>query len=50
MYNQTQVMKTTTKIVGVVLLASALFLTACNRNYYSGTGKKSKNCGCPSVR
>lgn len=40
-------MKKTTKIIALVLLAGMMFLTACNRNYYSGTGKGS-SCGCPS--
>jgi predicted small secreted protein len=40
-------MKKTTKIIAIALLAGMIFLTACNRNYYSGTGKGS-NCGCPS--
>jgi predicted small secreted protein len=40
-------MKKSTKIIALVLLAGMVFLTACNRNYYSGTGKGS-NCGCPS--
>ncbi|MFM2139000.1 MAG: hypothetical protein RJA57_1307 [Bacteroidota bacterium] len=34
--------------------ALALFLmfllTACSRNYYSGSGKGGKNCGCPSAK
>jgi predicted small secreted protein len=37
---------------------SAIFLTllvvvllaACNRNYYSGTGKGGKGCGCPATK
>lgn len=40
-------MKKTTQIIGVLLLAGVLLLSACSRNYYSGSGKGS-NCGCPS--
>jgi len=29
-------------------LLVVVLLAACNRNYYSGTGKGGKNCGCPS--
>ncbi len=40
-------MKNVNKFTWLLLLAGVLFLAACNRNYYSGTGKGS-NCGCPS--
>lgn len=40
-------MKNTTKMGWLLLLTGMLFFSACNRNYYSGTGKGS-NCGCPS--
>lgn len=43
-----QYMKNTTKIIGLLVLAGMIFLSACNRNYYSGTGKGGGNCGCPS--
>ncbi|HQV05175.1 MAG: hypothetical protein R2796_07495 [Chitinophagaceae bacterium] len=39
-------MKTLSKIAIALLLLA--FLGACNKNYYSGTGKGGKNCGCPS--
>ncbi|MBL0066947.1 MAG: hypothetical protein IPP39_00095 [Chitinophagaceae bacterium] len=39
-------MKTINKIVVAVLVI--VFLSACNKNYYSGSGKGGKNCGCPS--
>lgn len=32
-----------------LFLTATIFLTACQRNYYSGTGKGS-NCGCPSKK
>jgi len=41
-------MKTQSKIVVLLALAFMLVLAACNRNYYSGTGKGGGNCGCPS--
>lgn len=41
-------MKPINKIVLFVLLFGALLFTACNKNYYSGSGKGGKNCGCPS--
>ncbi|MBI5370802.1 MAG: hypothetical protein HZA79_02120 [Sphingobacteriales bacterium] len=39
-------MKSINKIALALLFI--LFLASCNRNYYSGTGKGGKNCGCPS--
>ena len=39
-------MKTINKIV--VALLVIVLLSACNKNYYSGSGKGGKNCGCPS--
>jgi predicted small secreted protein len=32
----------------VVALLLMVFLAACSKNYYSGSGKGGKNCGCPS--
>ncbi|MBC7872763.1 MAG: hypothetical protein H7Y01_02135 [Ferruginibacter sp.] len=32
----------------VIALLVIVFLAACNKNYYSGSGKGGKNCGCPS--
>ncbi len=39
-------MKATLKIALALIIVFAF--TACNKNYYSGTGKGGKNCGCPS--
>jgi type III secretory pathway lipoprotein EscJ len=39
-------MKTINKIVLALLVI--VFFAACNKNYYSGSGKGGKNCGCPS--
>ncbi len=41
-------MKSINKIVIALLLV--MVLAACNRNYYSGSGKGGKNCGCPSTK
>jgi predicted small secreted protein len=41
-------MKTLHKIALLLLVAGMLIVAGCNRNYYSGTGKGGKNCGCPS--
>ena len=41
-------MKTINKIALLLLVAGMLIAAGCNRNYYSGTGKGGKNCGCPS--
>jgi hypothetical protein len=41
-------MKTINKIAVLVMLAGMLFLASCNKNYYSGSGKGGKGCGCPS--
>ena len=34
--------------LALFLVFITMVLAACNRNYYSGTGKGGKNCGCPS--
>lgn len=39
-------MKRINKIVIAGLLM--VLLVACNKNYYSGSGKGGKGCGCPS--
>jgi predicted small secreted protein len=39
-------MKTISKIVFALLVV--VMLAACNKNYYSGSGKGGKGCGCPS--
>lgn len=41
-------MKTINKILVAALLM--VILAACNRNYYSGSGKGGKGCGCPSTK
>jgi hypothetical protein len=41
-------MKTINKFTLLILVAGIVLLTACNKNYYSGSGKGGKNCGCPS--
>ncbi len=43
-------MKTINKITLLLLLAGMVVLSACNKNYYSGTGKGGRGCGCPSTR
>ena len=34
----------------IIALGGMLMLAGCNRNYYSGTGKGGKNCGCPTTK
>jgi hypothetical protein len=41
-------MKTINKFALLLLVAGIVLITACNKNYYSGSGKGGKNCGCPS--
>jgi len=41
-------MKTTNKIAFLLLISTIMILAGCNKNYYSGSGKGGKNCGCPS--
>jgi hypothetical protein len=41
-------MKTINKITLLLLLIGTVAITACNKNYYSGSGKGGKGCGCPS--
>jgi len=36
------------KIVLLFLLAGMIIAAGCNRNYYSGSGGKGKDCGCPA--
>ncbi len=43
-------MKNMQKLALFLLLAGMVFITSCNKNYYSGTGKGGKNCGCPSQK
>jgi hypothetical protein len=43
-------MKTINKIALLLLLTGIVALTACNKNYYSGSGKGGKNCGCPGSK
>ena len=34
-----------------LFFATIILLTSCQRNYYSGTGKKaSSGCGCPGTK
>jgi hypothetical protein len=42
-------MKSINKIALLLLLTGMIILSACSKNYYSGTGKGSK-CGCPSQK
>ena len=41
-------MKTINKIAFLLFFTSIVIATSCNKNYYSGSGKGGKNCGCPS--
>ena len=43
-------MKTISKIGLILLLAGMVVVSACNKNYYSGTGKSGRGCGCPSQK
>jgi hypothetical protein len=43
-------MKTINKIALLVLVAGMFLAVSCNKNYYSGSGKGGKNCGCPSSK
>jgi hypothetical protein len=43
-------MKTINKIALLLLLAGMVVVSACNKNYYSGTNKGGRGCGCPSTR
>lgn len=42
-------MKKTYSITLLLFFAAAVLFSACNRNYYSGTGKGS-GCGCPNTK
>jgi len=41
-------MKNIKKIALFLLVAGMVVVSSCNKNYYSGSGKGGKNCGCPS--
>jgi hypothetical protein len=41
-------MKNTYKLV--LALFTIILLASCNKNYYSGSGKGGKGCGCPSQK
>lgn len=43
-------MKPVNKFALLLLLVTAVIFTACNKNYYSGGGGKSKYCGCPGSK
>jgi hypothetical protein len=43
-------MKTINKLVAGVFLIMLVALSACSKNYYSGTGKGGKGCGCPATK
>jgi len=43
-------MKTFNKIALILLVVGMIFVTGCNKNYYSGSGKGGRNCGCPSTK
>jgi len=43
-------MKTINKIALLLLLSGVIILSACNKNYYSGTGKGGGGCGCPNTK
>ena len=38
------------KIALACLLAGVMLISACNKNYYSGTGKGGGGCGCPNTK
>lgn len=41
-------MRTINKLALAFLLT--ILLAACNKNYYSGSGKGGKGCGCPNTK
>lgn len=43
-------MKKTQSIIILFLLTAALVFSSCSKNYYSGSGKKGKGCGCPNTK
>lgn len=43
-------MKKINTITMLLLLAGMILFSACNRNYYSGTGKGGGGCGCPNTK
>jgi len=43
-------MKTINKIAFLALLAGMMLVAGCNKNYYSGSGKGGKGCGCPNTK
>ncbi|MFN8288793.1 MAG: hypothetical protein U0U70_00925 [Chitinophagaceae bacterium] len=43
-------MKTISKIALLLVLTAAVMFASCSKNYYSGSGKGGKGCGCPSTK
>jgi len=43
-------MKTLHKFAILLLLAGMVLGTSCNKNYYSGSGKGGRGCGCPATK
>jgi len=41
-------MKRINKLALLFVIVASVVFASCNKNYYSGTGKGGKNCGCPS--
>jgi|GEM_PF-884848 hypothetical protein len=43
-------MKISGKFWMLFLLVALVAFSSCSRNYYSGTGKGGRGCGCPANR
>jgi hypothetical protein len=43
-------MKILSRFAALLILSALVVFASCNRNYYSGTGKGGKNCGCPNTK
>ena len=38
------------RIIYMALFLTAITVAGCSKNYYSGSGKSSKGCGCPGTK
>lgn len=43
-------MRPINKTFFALLILLAVLFTACSKNYYSGSGKGGRGCGCPATK
>jgi predicted small secreted protein len=38
------------RLIYMALLLTSVTVAGCSKNYYSGSGKSNKGCGCPAQK